>query len=372
MLANYKLIQEDSVLIAQPLLIQHYGRVGALLIQQIYYWTQKGQGVLHNDQRWIHNTAEQWAEQLCVSARTIKRTVHRLVKDGAIRVLKLAKHKSNQTNSYTLNHERLKEIIAKRDEGEENPVQHFSNNGTKPHRDILSSSQGHSVPMVIQKLTNKNKTNKSGNFVPQDIESMIGEEKKIATPVITNDGAGEAKKIGTTAHDMVDIWNKEVSLNKRTNNIKLNCAISKYLVASFKYRFNEDLSAWKDFCRLITSSPYLMGQGFNLSLTWALKFGTIDRILAGELGVGLRPVAEKSKTLEEVHSQALARIEGGGESDGCKQTRYMILQALGPTQYNAWFTQVDILDDGKTLKARSRFVEDYITTHFGHVIERVK
>src|SRR3569833_531379 len=98
---TYKLIQGDSILVIQPILIQHYGRVGASLIQQIYYWSQKGQGIVYNNQRWIHNTAEQWAIQLCVSARTIKRTVQKLMKDGAIHVQKLSKHKSNQTNSYT-------------------------------------------------------------------------------------------------------------------------------------------------------------------------------------------------------------------------------------------------------------------------------
>lgn len=398
--STYKLIREDSVLVAQPLLIHHYGRVGASLIQQIHYWSEKGQGVVQDHHRWIHNTAEQWAEQLCVSASTIKRAVQKLTQDGVIRVQKMAKHKSNQTNSYTLNHERLKELMdAQRISRGDDVCETHTVGETcrKAHRVKMPPSSGQSEPMVIQRLTYKDINNKSETcdesvqsfsdptlpqvFNGQAVQQVVAAPYmalppiNITLPLEEKEETSSSPVKTTTAQDMISVWNSEVSFNKKTECIKLNRAISKYLVASYKYKFNEDLEAWKHYCRLIDSSPYLMGQGFNLSLTWALKFATIDRILAGELGVVIRPLHEKSKSEEtlraEAACQALAHIDEIGEGQGCKEVRRMILAAVGASHYNAWFTQVDILDDGATLKPHNRFVEAAIQARFGDVLERV-
>jgi hypothetical protein len=224
----------------------------------------------------------------------------------------------------------------------------YKSSFASPDEDLNKTQQVQAQPLASSKLTSS-----------ENIQSL--------------DGLGKGKERRSTAQDMVDIWNNEVSINKESNKTKLNRAISKYLVASFKYKFNEDLDTWRQYCRLIASSSYLMGKGFNLSLTWVLKFTTIDRILAGELGVqGLRPVPEKAKSEQELYGQALAHVEEVGESDGCKVARRAILAALGPINYNAWFTKVDVLDDGKTLRPHNRFVEAAIQARFGDVLAEKK
>lgn len=412
----YKLIHADSVLVSQPILIREFGRVPALLVQQIHYWSQKGCGIIHHNQRWIYNTAEEWAEQLCVSSRTIKRAVQKLIKENIIFVKKLSKHKSDQTNSYTLNHEKLVELlknctssrfftdsndnVAMESQDQKNileakaqPKISTEYNFNKSHRDILSQPSCHTDTMVIQKITSKDKNKSEFENVHQDaviLNEVVSSTKTTCHPNMrefhqqvvqvedrmnaSEEEVGEipSKTKTTIAQDMISIWNKEVSKNKKNHDLMLNKSISKYLVASYQNKFRKNLDKWKEYCKLIVSSPYLMGKDFILSLNWALKYATIDRILAGELGVNLRSVADKTHSVEDMKSQALAHIDGVGESDACKAIRYHILKAVGACQYNAWFTKVDICDDGTKLKPHNRFVEEAIRVRFDNVLTQIK
>ena len=98
-------------LIAQAHLIDEFGRTGAQFINQLHYWLQKKNvGIIHDNKKWIYNTAEEWAKQLRVSTRTIERHISTFLKLGVIKVEKLSSHKSNRTNFLTLNYEILENL----------------------------------------------------------------------------------------------------------------------------------------------------------------------------------------------------------------------------------------------------------------------
>lgn len=366
---SYVLLEYDRVLLSQPELIKQYGRLKAQFLCQLHYWEQKGQGVLHQGRRWVYNTADAWAEQLHISAGHFKRIIKDLAQDGVILIDKLSHHKSNRTNYYAINHEALRNRCQVSDVG-------CQKNITPKRKDevhIMLPPSEQNETMVIQSLNYKD-SHKS-NFVHPDIDNSTSkvrthEESKACDfddLVIQK----STKLSPTLVKDMLEIWKNEVPTNREEASIKLNRTISKFLLACFKYKFNHDLNAWKHYCQLIASSPYLMGKDFVLSLNWAVKFTTIDRILAGELGVGRCKVPERSRTEEELAVQALAHVDGVGESEGCKATRRMILSAVGSAHYNAWFTKVDVLDDGAKLKPHNAFVEAAIAARFGDVLERV-
>ena len=109
-----------------------------------------------------------------------------------------------------------------------------------------------------------------------------------------------------------------------------------------------------------------MGEGFKLSLYWALKFMTIDRILKGELGVKdiAVPVVE-----EDLVQKVVAHIQSIDESPLCLDVREKLLKVIGVASYLSWFTKVTFVEKGGVvnMKAETPFVEDYITTHFGHL-----
>lgn len=363
---SFALLEHDHVLLSHPELIKQYGRLKAQFLCQLHYWEKKGQGVLHQGRRWVYNTADQWAEQLHVSAGHFKRIIKELSHDGVIFIDKLSTHKSNRTNYYAINHEALLGKCQASDEGRKNFGESEAHN--------LQPSSEHNDTMVIQRLTNKD-FNKSrghaacGDASPNIFNSMeeISSQGDLASiPHTTTEPP--AKLSPTLVRDMIQVWTDEVLTQKGGEPIKLNREISKYLVACFKHKFSGDLDAWQHYCRLLASSPYLMGKDFVLSLNWALKFSTIDRILAGELGV---KKIERFRTDEEGLAEAFRHVDGVGEPERCKAVRRTILGAIGACQYNAWFTKVDVLDDGATIKPHNKFIEAAIQARFGHVLERV-
>jgi hypothetical protein len=110
---------QNHTLIAQAHLIDEFGRTGAQFINQIHYWIKKKNiGIIHDDKKWVYNTAEEWAKQLLVSTRTIERYISTFLKTGIIKVKKLSSHKSNRTNFLTLNYELLESLTSQ--------TQHFN------------------------------------------------------------------------------------------------------------------------------------------------------------------------------------------------------------------------------------------------------
>jgi hypothetical protein len=138
------------------------------------------------------------------------------------------------------------------------------------------------------------------------------------------------------------------------------------LGGAFKQKFGSDLTLWKNYCKRIESSSYLMGEGFKLSLYWALKFMTIDRILNGELGV--KDIAV-SVVEENIVQKAKVHIGSIDETPLCLDVREKLLKVIGAASYLSWFTKVTFVEKGEvvTMKAETPFVQDYITTHFGHL-----
>lgn len=102
-------------LVVNPELATLIGLNEAIILQQINYWlNETDSGIVHNDERWIYNSHEEWNKQFPFwSQDTIKRTITSLKKQGVLRVEKLAKDRCNHTNYYSINHE----VVASIEEG---------------------------------------------------------------------------------------------------------------------------------------------------------------------------------------------------------------------------------------------------------------
>jgi hypothetical protein len=370
--------QLNHTLIAQAHLIDEFGRTGAQFINQIHYWIKKKNvGIIHNDKKWIYNTAEEWAKQLLVSTRTVERYINAFLKLGVIKVEKLSSHKSNRTNFLTLNYESLKNLNPNTDKNNHKTFDTF-----QPMNDKMSESTRQNVGMVIQENTNKDLNNKSDS----DKITHNSLKKKQAEQVIHKNikinGVGETKKISecsninisrtsdqthvknTTVQDMLAFWNKTFP----TSEVKMNKDLAPLLLSAFKQKCDHNMKRWENYLYRLKSSNYITSEAFNLSLNWALKFNTMDRIFKGELGVKDIPVQLDIKTEE---SRALDHIQGRVqfETDACCQIRLLVLQKLGAHVYNAWFTKVKFVQKDREfkIKADNQFVEDYILQHFGHL-----
>jgi len=105
------LLTAENPLVLLPSLALEFGIPEAVFLQQMHYWMQKSEKA-HNGRKWVYNTVKDWQAQLyCFSEATINRAIDKLRKLGVIHVDKLAKHKSNRTNYYSLDYSKLAHIV---------------------------------------------------------------------------------------------------------------------------------------------------------------------------------------------------------------------------------------------------------------------
>src|SRR3989338_8940955 len=154
---SMKILEGDGVLLSQPLLIEQFGRAGAQFLSQLHYWLNHNQnlGTISNGAKWIYNSAKDWADQLCMSSRTIQRLISSLNNAGVLEIKKLSANKHNRTNHYTINYEVLDKLMNHNEKVLKNPKKLI----TTKCRNAL----GQNDAMYIQRLPTKelNKSEKS-------------------------------------------------------------------------------------------------------------------------------------------------------------------------------------------------------------------
>jgi len=362
-----RLLEQDVVLLAQPSLIEHFGRAGAQFLNQLHYWLENPScGENHQGKKWIYNTESAWAEQLKLSTRQFRRYVSNLAQKGIISVAKLHSHKSNRTNYFSINYELLEKFISNADSS--------AQTHSFIHEDILSSSSGQSVPIYIEtKITNKdfNKSERESNnlagyeaiseteqvkqveLVKKTISEIEKGREEKNTPQSPKSKNPEPKC--STAQDMLRIWNNILGEKSQATMSK---DLAPHLVSAFSTKFEKDLNQWKRYCELIRTSDYLMKEGFDLSIFWALKFSTIDRLRAGGLGVKPASLSTTSELIAD-ESKINEKISVLGESEKTKALRRVIAQAVGSANYLSWFHHASFIEqNGKILLvAPNAFVE---------------
>jgi len=163
---------------------------------------------------------------------------------------------------------------------------------------------------------------------------------------------------------MLVLWNQTFP----SSSTRMSKDLAPLLLSAFKQKCDGNMKRWENYLHRLQSSSYITSEEFKLTLSWALKFKTMDRIFKGELGAKDIPVQLDTKTEE---SRALDHIQTSTatEEASCGNIRSLILQKLGANTYNAWFTKVKFVEiSGEIkMKADNKFVEDYILQHFGHV-----
>lgn len=324
---------KGCVLLSTPHLIKVFGRSSAQFIYQLHYWIEKGQGIVKDELRWIYNTANQWAEQLCLSSRQIERIIQKLKKDGIIKIEHFGK--TNRVNYITLNYTALQSYFNQED-------------------DKMSSSERQNVGMHNKEseITNKEDLNKSNSST--EISSIN------PTNVDFLNKEDFSKKV--VVYEMLELWNQAFPQSQT----KLTKDLSRSLGAVFKIKCQSNINEWKDYLSLIQSSSYLKSSSFNLSIYWAVKFLTIDRIKNGDFGVQR---VEKNPPEEDLTDKVLTHIETVNEHQICKTVRSKIVRVIGNKAYLSWFTQLkmDYSDHRFRIYAESPFIRDYVLTHYGYL-----
>jgi len=338
-------------------------------LKQLAYWSlnSKDYGLKKDGKTWIYNTHQQWAEQIGFGVTTVRESIAFLEQLGFISSDFLNPNKRCRIKYYSINFEVIEsyfaQIALKKESKRTEKIQQENIIKTASVSTISESSEQQlNRQMERQMYTNskiqETKSNKSIN--PKIFEKKIEEKTETIN--------GNPRS--TIVQDMIEIWNQEFpnqkiisSSTEQTGVIYLTKQLARFLVASFKFKFENCLEKWKRYLRLIKTSAYLMGEKFKLSLQWVIKFLTIDRIRAGELGVDENKIQIDQSEIEQ---KAIAHADSVEESEICKQFRHEIIKKFSPAVYISWFTKVDLIEESKKLiiRAANEFVGDYIKANF--------
>ncbi|MDP3533134.1 MAG: DnaA N-terminal domain-containing protein [Alphaproteobacteria bacterium] len=357
MIKSKVLLQEDKCLVMQPELIKIAGKSAALLLQQIHYWisNENVQGKIHNKMKWIANSYEAWTSDIKIISRsTIGRSINTLKNLGILFVEKLSDFKNNRTNWYTINYNRITEILSI--PSIDHSVQTSSHLNAIPDQNVIdeqfkmSPCSIQNEPMYIDKKTNKDiliNLNKSIN----NSFSVIKKEK-IKKPL---------------TKQMIDIWNEIINPDVNYELTKNRC---KFLVAALKYKFNYDITQWKNYCFKISSSDYLMGKiknGFKISLDTILKFDFIQKIFEKQFGV--KDLKTSFETEENIHQ----KIDDTKLPYEIKEIHHKICEKIGTAKYISWFkdTKIFKLSNSIDIFVDNNFKKQWIGTNYQRDLENL-
>lgn len=316
-------IKEKHLLVA-------YGRTAGVFLRQLNYWTRKKAGTEVAGERWIFKTAEEWAEELHMSARQVQNIISKLSKDGVIKIAKLHKNKWNRTNFYTIDYELLLKRIQE------------ACNSNRPSKQAEQTLVSDAVEQV--------------HSINNELEKFVSEPEEVKAPANN-----------TTVQDMVRVWNECLGEKAQA---RLNFELSPLLVSAFKTKFGSSLGEWRNYCEQLKSSSYIMGEAFNLSINWALKFSTIDRIRGGWLGV-----VRTSQSNETEHSVNDEKAKLENELNGTvKAVKLHILEKVENSEFRSYFTPSTFEEmNGKVIiTAANAFAQRQLNDNYGYLVDSVK
>jgi hypothetical protein len=357
---------QDKCLVMQPQVANKIGRSPALVLQQLHYWlsNSKDYGYELDGRRWIHNSYQQWQEQLSVfSLSTIRRAFSILEEIGVVLSQKLGRRGGDQTKSYTIDYDKLATFTRNSSSYEqESPVLPRS----EPIEQLFKMSRAtvqneqlinRKTNTTSEKLNNKSEKTTQLHFVKLQSDKSKQVEEDCKNNLIL---------------DLIEIWNKTVEEGR--DPVLLNKKRAQYLAAAFKQKFESSLENWKVFCEKIASNQFLMGkvkETFRATIDWVLKFEIIQRILEGDFGISKFYTA---KVCPLDKSKVEVSIESGNEPPEIKNIHKTLLNRFGASTYKAWFSMASINfkeEDSVVFVMPSRFTAQHVDTHFGLDLRKI-
>jgi hypothetical protein len=336
----------NCLTVQERLLAKMYGRTAGVLLYKIHYWIEKKAGEEVGGTRWVFNTAEGWAEQVYVSARQIQNIVSKLLKDGIIKIAKLHKNKWNRTNFYTINYD----LLFKR-------ISEFCNSN-KPTKTAEETETLVGEPVEQAQSLNLSTISELQTFVADSVEAK----------------APANNQSNTTVQDMVRVWNECLGEKAKA---RPNLQLSPLLVSAFKTKFGSSLVEWGNYCEQLKSSSYIMGKTFNLSISWALSFSTVDRIRNCELGVMRtaeinKPAVDSDVDVEK--SKLEKEINALDATPLVKAVISQVLKEVGTAECKAYFLPSTFEETkGKVIiTAANDWAKRHISDNYNWLIDKIK
>ncbi len=230
--------------------------------------------------------------------------------------------------------------------------------GVRVNKPTPPSINHHTYTETTTKISTNNSLSKKIKDISSNTLSSLGVSKE-----------NEREK------EMLNIWN-EVVEEKNEVTIKLTAKREKLLNSTLKEFFNEDLSTWKDFCKKIASSKFLMGEitNFKAQVDWVLKEENLIKIMENSYGVGDRPNENQTVITDNIEQKLIEEIENSNTPKFWQQILLTLMKEKGISTYISWFRKnqyVGFKDGVLEIKSFSKFGAEYIRNNFADKIENI-
>ena len=255
-----------------------FGIRKARFISKLDYWLSVcGKEISSHPGKWIYNTISKWADQLDCSISTVKRTIKSLEEQKVLLSKKVNAKRYNHTKWYTLDYQLLKSFL------KSNSSKIKKNKSAKTNR-LAQNGSILSVNSIFN-YTNNSSINKNTTELNNTGHRNIENKNKRRT--ILSDKQKEL------VSQMVQSWNKIFSYSSKPIKAyysKCN-AVALFDILDDKFQLN--IQHWEEYAKKVNSSKFLMGEkktrnDFKASFSWLIKKDTIEKIQAGEYGIGDR------------------------------------------------------------------------------------
>lgn len=309
-------------------LAAYIGKSAAIVLQQLYFWLSKANrsyGIIHDNRQWIRNSYNAWQKQIqALSVSTIRRSFEKLetlgIIDTAIFNTDHQFQGGDHVKYFSINFDVLEEIVdgnlefvrMKRPDISEisgqNIVQMSRVGCAKRTTEDSQNEHPH-----ISKQTIKNKlsnlscvAHSTSKQKTSDIETKSHEEIFCLSEKNNGETALQPfneKPTKSMAEKMMDYWNQTIE-SPSTQISTLSPVLHRFLNQAYAQSFQNTFEQWTAFCDKITTSPFLMGEKneFSITIQWALKFHNIEKILDGKLyNFGTREKGPKKDRITESH-----------------------------------------------------------------------
>lgn len=266
-----------TVLVISPMVAKLLGIECALVLSQIYYWTEKcGRSISNDSGLWIYNSLEEWHRQFSFwSLSKLRRIIKSLENSKLLNSRKVNSKKWNQTKWYSINLDEYNKLFDNKDFPDKKKATRFVQNEQMLLKETKNNYTNISSYKKKEEFLKSNKT-----------QETISRHSKLEKITLSQEQKGIAEQ-------MVHLWNSSFECSLNPVKAFLNKKVIIQLNEILETKFDNNLENWKLYAQAVNSSKFLMGEketrsNFKAQFLWLIKEETIDSIQNGAYGVGDR------------------------------------------------------------------------------------
>lgn len=282
------------------------GEPEAILLQKIAsFLSGKPHKLKEKKGKWIYNSLRAWKDNHFPNwtMYKLRKTIKSLESQNLLNSYKANSKKWDQTKWYSINEVEYSKLVR-----EVFPVESIEKTSTNQCDGI---QQMYNITKINYnkdtKVSSFKKAKRKNNFKnsKQNFDYKLNE-------LINNSNLNnkQLKKV----KEMKRLWDEVFEYSINSIKAYINKNNNKVLYRLLEEKFQGDLNKWKEYAYKVNSSKFLMGEkntktGFKASFAWLIKEETVDKINAGEYGIGDRELDQnKISSNIEIQKEELVKV----------------------------------------------------------------